>query len=113
MKKRSFNWKNIIKVPDDQYGIYSIWARRICVYVGKAEKQSIRERLLQHYAGSHNDKLDAWLASSHQLWFAYESVENISAINAKERNRIKNFAPLTNKVLQKKEYQYGLNSSCI
>jgi len=113
MKKRRFNWLNIGKAPDDEFGIYSIWSKNLCIYVGKAEKQSIRSRLQQHYSGSHNDKLDKWIKSSHPLWFSYESVANKTAIDAKERNRIKRFAPITNKVLLKKEAQYGQHVTSI
>jgi len=108
MKKRVFNWRNLSKVPDDEYGVYSIWTKHICIYVGKAEKQSLRQRLFQHYNSSHNDELNKWIVSSHKLWFMYETVQNPVAINAKERNRVKSFAPLTNKLLQKKEFQYGV-----
>lgn len=111
MRKKIFNWQNLSKVPDDEYGVYSIWTKYICVYVGKAEKQSLRQRLIQHYCSSHNDELHSWIASSHQLWFTYETVRNTKAINAKERNRIKTFAPLTNKVLQKRDFYNGVNTS--
>ena len=113
MKKQAFSWRNLSKVPDDEYGVYSIWTKYICIYVGKAEKQSLRQRLLQHYKTSHNNDLYNWIISSHQLWFSYETVSNKKSINAKERNRIKRFAPITNKVLQKKEFQYGVNSPCL
>lgn len=107
MRLKKFNWLNIQKVPDDEYGIYMIRSKNVCIYIGKAELQSLRSRLIQHYTGSHNEKLAAWIGSSHPLFFAFEIVCNLSAINAKERNRIKSFAPITNKLLNKKEYQYG------
>ena len=107
LRKLKFNWFNISKSPDDEFGIYSIWTKSVCVYVGKAEKQSLRVLLLQHYHRSHNDQLNAWIKSSHQLWFTIEPVKNLNSIDAKERNRIKNYAPLTNVKLTKKENQYG------
>ena len=107
LRKRKFNWLNIQKSPDDEFGIYAIWAKNVCIYVGKAEKQSLRKRLLQHYNKSHNEKLSAWIKSSHPLWFSVETVSNLTSIDAKERNRIKMYAPLTNINLKKKESQYG------
>lgn len=106
-EKKLFNYLNIMKAPDDKYGIYSIWSKSICIYVGQARNQSFRERLQQHYNGSHNEKLQAWIQSSHELWYTLESVENPTSIDAKERNRIKRLSPITNKQLRKKESQYG------
>ena len=113
MQRKIFNWLNIQKAPNDAGGLYFIWSRGVCVYVGKAEHQSLRSRLIQHYTGSHNERLATWINSSHPLWFSTEIVKNMSAINAKERNRIKTFAPLANKLLKKKESQYGHTSSSI
>ncbi len=93
------------------FGVYSIWSKNVCVYVGQAKQQSLQSRLRQHYNGSHNEKLNAWIKSSHPLWFTVEPTNNIQGIDAKERNRIKKYAPLTNKLLLKKEYQYGHYSS--
>ena len=107
LKKYRFNWLNICRSPDDEFGVYALWSKTACIYVGKAEKQSLRKRLLQHYHRSHNDKLSAWIKSSHPLWFSYEKVNNLTSIDAKERNRVKKYAPLTNINLRKKEYQYG------
>tara|TARA_Y100001954_G_C15631776_1_gene513072 strand:- start:144 stop:491 length:348 start_codon:yes stop_codon:yes gene_type:complete len=113
MKKSKFNWLNIQKLPEDVHGIYAIWSRTTCIYVGKAENQSLKKRLTQHYSRCHNEKLKAWINSSHQLWFGIEPVTNLEAIDAKERNRIKKYAPLTNELLRKRENQYGANNSSI
>lgn len=107
VKKRKFNWLNICKSPDDHFGIYVIWSDTVCVYVGKTEKQSIKQRLLQHYTNSHNEKLYGWVQSSYTLWFSFETVSNVDSIDAKERNRVKRYAPVANKHLRKKEHQYG------
>lgn len=113
MKKLKFNWLNIQKLPEDVHGIYSIWSRTTCIYIGKAQNQSLKKRLLQHYSRCHNEKLKAWINSSHQLWFGVEPVTNMGSIDAKERNRIKKYAPLTNELLRKRENQYGTNTSSI
>jgi predicted GIY-YIG superfamily endonuclease len=96
MDKNIFNWRNISRLPYDQHGVYSIWSKSICIYVGQAKKQSIKDRLLQHYSGSHNDYLALWIKSTHGLFFSVEFIKNPAAIDAKERINIKLFAPLTN-----------------
>ena len=79
----------------------------------ESSNQSLKKRLLQHYSRCHNEKLKAWINSSHQLWFGVEPVTNMGSIDAKERNRIKKYAPLTNELLRKRENQYGTNTSSI
>jgi len=106
--RKKFNWANISRIPDNVYGIYSIWTSNLCIYVGQAKRQGIRNRLVQHYNKSHNDDLTRWINSSVQLYFEYEIVSNKIAIDAKERNRIKQFSPLTNKLLLKKEFDNGI-----
>lgn len=96
MDRKIFNWRNISRLPHDQYGVYAIWSKSICIYVGQAKRQCVKDRLLQHYAGSHNSYLSLWISSSHVLWFSVEFLKNSAAIDAKERINIKNFAPLTN-----------------
>ena len=103
-KRYAFNYSNVARVPDDAHGIYIFWCNAVCVYVGKAQKLSLRKRLYQHYLASHNDGLRMWIRSSHRLEFQYEVVSDASAISAKERNRIKQLAPLTNRRLLKKEF---------
>lgn len=111
MRKLRFNWRNIERAPADIGGVYIIWSKYVCVYVGKTDKQSLRNRLRQHYNGSHNSALNLWLRSSHLLWFSYEARRHASAVAALERNRIKQYAPLTNIRLRKKEEQYGINNT--
>ena len=102
-----FNWLNINKLNDEDFGVYSIWSRNLCIYVGKAEKQCLKKRLLQHYKGSHNAYLDMWINSSHTLWFSCIVMHNINAIDACERDKIVSLAPLTNITLKKRNINYG------
>lgn len=60
---------------------------------------TIKKRIRNHYNSTHNDYFDLWLRSSYDLYFQYENITNINAITAKERNRIKELSPLTNKRL--------------
>jgi excinuclease UvrABC nuclease subunit len=94
-RKFSFNYANLQRVPHEN-GIYTLWCNRICIYVGKAQASTLNRRLHDHYLRSHNEHLRLWINSSCTLIFQYETVRNILAIPAKERNRIRQLAPLTN-----------------
>jgi len=96
-----FNYLNLQSVPAD-HGIYIFWSGHFCIYVGKAEKMTLHDRLKAHYNGSHNEDLKLWIKSSNAIEFSYETAANTGAIPAKERNRIKTLAPLTNKLLIRK-----------
>ncbi len=96
-----FNFVNLNRVPADEHGIYIFWCNSFCVYVGKAEKTTLKARLTGHYNGSHNDDLNMWINSSHELQFEYEVVDNKKAIAVKERKRIRQLWPRTNKQLVK------------
>lgn len=91
------NYKNIERVPDSIFGVYSFWSKSICIYVGKAKNQPIKKRLEQHYMNCHNENLRLWLASSHKIEFRYKSMTSIDLIDVTERKIIKDLAPLTNK----------------
>ena len=58
-----FSYTGITKIPKGVSGVYAFWRRDNgrCLYVGKAEDQPIRERILQHWRGSHNEKLNLWM----------------------------------------------------
>ena len=87
------------KVPANAFGVYGLWYRRRCIYVGKAELQPIATRLKQHWKGTHNPKLAAWVqAKGSQLGFAYLVAEEKSKINPLEKLYIRRFQPLTNTI---------------
>ena len=58
-----FSYMGIAKIPKEISGVYAFWCRDNgkCIYVGKAEDQTIRERLKQHWRGSHSEKLNLWM----------------------------------------------------
>ena len=62
-EKHKFGYDGISRVPADIRGVYAFWCRtrRKFIYVGKTEKQTIRERLRQHWRKSHNERLNLWL----------------------------------------------------
>ena len=49
-----FSYVGITKIPKDVSGVYAFWCRdnKKCIYVGKAEDQSIRDRIL-HIGATH------------------------------------------------------------
>lgn len=52
-------------MPDDAIGVYGFWCVNPvrCVYVGKAERQSIRKRVKQQWKHSKNPILKSWIRS--------------------------------------------------
>jgi excinuclease UvrABC nuclease subunit len=46
------------RVPKSS-GIYIFWSNKFCIYVGQAK--NIQDRLLSHWAESHNSDLNKWL----------------------------------------------------
>ena len=87
------------KIPADAFGVYGLWYRRRCIYVGKAEKQPIAKRLEQHWKGTHNRELEAWVhAKGSDLRVAYLVAEEKSKVSSLEKLYIRRFQPLTNKI---------------
>lgn len=58
-KSIKWGYSHIKSIPATWKGIYVIWnpPKKKCFYVGQAKDQSIRNRLLQHWAKSHNEEL--------------------------------------------------------
>jgi len=80
-------------------GVYVFWFRRYCIYVGKAERQFIRDRLLDHWHHSHNDNLRDWMtAKRDDILVAFEAIADPRQISRYERYYIRRFQPLANKV---------------
>ena len=59
----SLRLHNIDSIPSHTKGVYAFWCRTNgkCIYVGKAEKQSIKDRLKQEWRNSHNANLKLWI----------------------------------------------------
>lgn len=96
-----FKKSDLMKVPSGAFGIYGLWFRKRCIYVGKAEKQSIAQRLEQHWKGSHNPNLADWIiAMGSRLSVGYLVVADQSEISDLEKRYIKKFQPLTNRMLK-------------
>lgn len=94
----------IKKIPANARGVYAFTLRTNgkCIYIGKAESQSIRTRLEQHWRQSHNPKLAQWLnAFGDVMEICYISVD------ARKVDRVESFFigtwhPETNSKLQRR-----------
>lgn len=85
------------KIPQDAHGVYGIWYRQHCVYVGQAARQTIADRLKQHWQKTHSQDLQMWIdAEGPNLRVAYLAVGEAGKIGAYERFFIKRFQPLAN-----------------
>lgn len=96
--KTSLRRKNIDKIPFHVKGVYAFWCRTNgkCIYVGKAERQSIRVRLMQEWRNSHNENLSLWIKSFGEfLDICYLPVKD-GKINKMETRLIKMWRPETN-----------------
>lgn len=63
-------------------GVYAIWWKHRCLYVGKSEDGTIYNRLCNHIAACHNDNLRRWVKYKNgELRFSFveisEAVEGL------------------------------------
>ena len=94
----AFRKADFDKIPSNAFGIYGLWYRKRCIYIGKAEKQPIAQRLEQHWKGSHNPDVANWVrAKGSKLRVGYVLVEEHSEIDNLEKRYIRQLQPLTNK----------------
>ena len=99
VKQVPFSVRGFQRIPLRAYGVYGIWYRRRCIYVGKACRQPICVRLGQHWDRCHNSRLESWIkAKGNGLRVAFMVVPNKQLIPACERFCINRFQPLTNRV---------------
>ena len=102
-EKQKFGYDGISRVPAGIRGVYGFWCRtrRKFIYVGKAKKQTIRERLNQHWRESHNEDLNLWLrAFGEHLDICWLQVP-VHKIDKMERILIKMWLPETNDHLKR------------
>ena len=84
-------------MPREISGIYAFWCRDNgkCIYVGQA-KGPIKNRLADHWRGSHNETLKLWIqVFGSTLDVCYMSAER-SRIDTLERRLIKTWRPEAN-----------------
>lgn len=93
-----FRRTSIDSICDECYGVYGFWYKRRCIYIGKAEKQPIKVRLMQHWSDCHNDDLKLWIQTKgKELKITYKILDNKDSIHSYERFYISKYQPITNK----------------
>ena len=94
----AFRLSALDHVPNEIHGVYCIWYRDRCIYVGMAQLQTICTRLKQHWNGSHNSRLANWISSKGSLLtFSYMELAETCDIGGYENACIHYFNPLANK----------------
>lgn len=91
-----FSAAGIMKAPNRYGGVYVIYAKRNCLYVGKTEDQSIQKRLFDHYRNCHNLRLKKWILSHVQLRFRFMVVPDVTLVDDIERILIQTLNPSCN-----------------
>ncbi len=97
-RKISFRRHNIDNIPSQIKGVYAFWCRTNgkCIYVGKAERQSVKERLTQEWRNSHNQNLKLWISAFGEfLDICYLPVKD-GKIDRMETKLIRMWHPETN-----------------
>ena len=93
-----FNLISIDKMEPGRSGVYGFWFNRGCIYIGKA--LNIKDRLGQHWRGSHNDELRDWVrAKKSKLSFNYKFQVDGVDIDSMERFFIRRFEPRCNRII--------------
>lgn len=80
-------------------GLYAIWYRHRCLYVGQSDRQTVYDRLYRHLSDCHNENLRLWIrVKNGDLRFTSSKVgdDNVSAINGIETYLIRVLNPETN-----------------
>ncbi|MDA8009044.1 MAG: hypothetical protein MPK75_04925 [Alphaproteobacteria bacterium] len=91
-------FQTIDYMPRHIRGVYAFWYPDTgkCIYVGKAEKQSIRTRLMQEWQNSHNANLKLWMrVYGDSLEICYLPVKD-EKIDRMESKLIRMWNPTTN-----------------
>ena len=94
-----WSYATISRIPRAIIGVYAFWRRDNgkCIYVGKAKDRPIRDRLGDHWRGSHNETLRLWIqAFGDNLDVCYTPTVR-DKIDTYERRLIKAWKPEANK----------------
>ena len=83
-------------------GLYAIWYRHRCIYVGESHLQTVYDRLYAHLSSSHNDLLRRWIRVKNGiLLFTSSAVDEerhgTGTIGRMENYLIQSLNPVTNK----------------
>ena len=86
------------KIPANALGVYGVWFRNRCIYIGEAYAQPIAIRLTQHWRGSHNPDLADWVkAKGPELRISYIVALDECVIHNLERSCIRRLQPMANR----------------
>lgn len=106
--RRPLRRRNIDSIPVDAIGIYGFWhprrnskgrKYRRCLYIGKAERQSIRVRVHQEWMDSHNSGLKKWIkcfGEELEICYLRVSPDRAHRIDSLETRLIHLYNPETN-----------------
>ena len=79
-------------------GVYAIWFRHRCLYVGQSTRQAVAKRLQSHLARCHNDDLNLWIrVKRDKLNFTTSAIADGRSIGALETYLIDALKPETNR----------------
>ena len=81
-------------------GLYAIWYRHRCLYVGQSERQTVYSRLYAHLSDCHNERLRLWIrVKDGALCFTSSLIddEDVDSIRGIENYLIRVLDPETNK----------------
>ena len=94
---KRFTLQNILSIRSNATGVYIFHYNRSFVYVGQSKSHhGIRERLINHYRGSHNEKLAVWVkALDGDVKFTYITCRD-TEVDDLEKSLILYLQPITN-----------------
>jgi hypothetical protein len=94
-----FKFQKIESVPRGSFGVYIFIHRKSYLYVGKsAGEEGVKERLLNHYNGTHNEILKKYIqALNGTIRVAYITCDE-EDVDDLERSLIRHFQPNANKI---------------
>ena len=95
------DYESIRQIPESIIGIYVMWCpvTKVCIYVGKAEGQPLKNRLKDHYDRKTNKKLNLWLKvmKNDNVKVCYRKTD-VEQINCLEKRLIQLWKPTTNDI---------------
>lgn len=82
-------------------GLYAIWYRHRCLYIGQSDRQTVYARLYAHLSQCHNESLRLWIrVKDGKLKFTSFRIDDaaVGTVRAVESYLIRHLDPEANKV---------------
>ena len=98
-KRLHFSLLEIERIPEATRGVYLFWHEEsgVCIYVGMAENQPLKECLKQHWRGSHNKTLALLLrAFGRHVIVSYIPIKECGKIPQAKERLIRLWKPVAN-----------------